>query len=384
MNGDLEKKKKKKARITSGENEEEDRISRLPDDLLHRILKFVDTKLGVQTSALSKRWKFVWTTLPFLKFEWDQRYSAANISNLSRHVLNHRNHQSQISSLEIAFLPTGLIVKFIEYAISHHVQCLNVQFRSDHKPYRLSNFSSNSIRKLILRMKPGDSLLESDSWNLPALSTLHFQCYVDYISILKWVEDKLLEQYLTCLPALRNLWLQHWDLQSFAFSLSELTTLVLRICKLINKVWNLPALQSLTLDDVEFPENTRDLFTALVNLQNLTLSYNKVTTHNCFITCPELVNLEIKTLYKHFYGIPKCTIVVFAPKLRNFTSDGIFPITFEDSKLDNVNVKLRGWTNDKYCTREELKECYRQFTIMLPGLGSAKILNLDLEVIEVT
>ncbi|KAK1373438.1 hypothetical protein POM88_029631 [Heracleum sosnowskyi] len=68
--------------------------------------------------------------------------------------------------------------------------------------------------------------------------------------------------------------------------------------------------------------------------------------------------------------------------LNNFTSVGIFPITFEDSKLDNVNVKLRGWANDKFRSREELKEYYRQLTIMLPGLGSAKILNLDLEVIE--
>ncbi|KAL1805108.1 hypothetical protein ACET3Z_028176 [Daucus carota] len=113
---------KKKARITIEDGDGEDRISRLPDELLHRILKFVDTKIGVQTSAFSKRWKLVWTTLPFLMFKWDQKSPAASITNLAGHVLIHRNHESQISCLELAFLPVGLNAKFIEYAIAQDYQ----------------------------------------------------------------------------------------------------------------------------------------------------------------------------------------------------------------------------------------------------------------------
>lgn len=53
MNSEL--KKNKKARIINEDREEEDLMNKLPDELLHRILKFIDTKLGVQIGTLSKR-----------------------------------------------------------------------------------------------------------------------------------------------------------------------------------------------------------------------------------------------------------------------------------------------------------------------------------------
>nr|DAD20795.1 TPA_asm: hypothetical protein HUJ06_022258 [Nelumbo nucifera] len=49
--------------------ENRDRISGLPDTILHHILSFTDTKYAVQTSILSKRWKHVWTSLPYLNFD---------------------------------------------------------------------------------------------------------------------------------------------------------------------------------------------------------------------------------------------------------------------------------------------------------------------------
>lgn len=55
----------KKLRI----NAREDRLSELPDELIHHILLFLDAQFAVQTCILSKRWKFLWTTLPFLSFD---------------------------------------------------------------------------------------------------------------------------------------------------------------------------------------------------------------------------------------------------------------------------------------------------------------------------
>ncbi|RZC75581.1 hypothetical protein C5167_051074 [Papaver somniferum] len=48
----------------------QDRISSLPDNLIHHILSFIDTKYAVQTSVLSKRWKTTWISLPYLNFTW--------------------------------------------------------------------------------------------------------------------------------------------------------------------------------------------------------------------------------------------------------------------------------------------------------------------------
>ncbi|WOH05434.1 hypothetical protein DCAR_0624850 [Daucus carota subsp. sativus] len=376
MNRRLEK--RKKARITSEDGE--DRISELPDELLHQILKFVDTKISVQTSALSKRWKLVWTTLPFLNFKWDKRYSSTKVSNLARQVMIHRNYQSQISCLKMEMLPQGLMAEFIRYATARRVRYLNVHFLPEHRPFKLSNFNSVSIEKLEVIIKLKECISKSDCWDLPALSTL---CLIRKVrcKFSRSVIEKLAEIYVTCLPALRNLLLESWDLRSFAFRLPELTSLVVRMCKLPTKDWDLPALTSLTLDDVQYPENM-DLFAALVSLQNLKLYYKNVSICSCFVHCPELVNLEIETRYNHYKGIPSSTIVVFAPKLKKFTSVGIFSVTFEDSKLDYVNVRLKGWIDAKSFSQEKMKECYQQLTSMLPRLGSAKILSLDLEIIE--
>ncbi|KAF5201513.1 Fbd-associated f-box protein, partial [Thalictrum thalictroides] len=56
--------KKKKAK-----EEVEDRISCLPDCILHHILSFLPTHYAVGTSLLSKRWKYLWTGISRLDFD---------------------------------------------------------------------------------------------------------------------------------------------------------------------------------------------------------------------------------------------------------------------------------------------------------------------------
>ncbi|KAH0687866.1 hypothetical protein KY285_018463 [Solanum tuberosum] len=51
-----------------------DRISSLPDDVLHNILSYLFIFDVVQLSVLSKRWRYVWTTMPYLHFDIDQFY----------------------------------------------------------------------------------------------------------------------------------------------------------------------------------------------------------------------------------------------------------------------------------------------------------------------
>ncbi|WZZ20326.1 hypothetical protein YC2023_121713 [Brassica napus] len=46
-----------------------DRISKLPDDVLLKIIKSLSTEEAVQTSLLSKRWEGVWKQMPYLFFD---------------------------------------------------------------------------------------------------------------------------------------------------------------------------------------------------------------------------------------------------------------------------------------------------------------------------
>ncbi|KAL4273420.1 hypothetical protein GQ457_13G021330 [Hibiscus cannabinus] len=46
-----------------------DRISRLPDDIVVFILSRLPTKVAARTSLLSRRWRWVWTSLPRLDFD---------------------------------------------------------------------------------------------------------------------------------------------------------------------------------------------------------------------------------------------------------------------------------------------------------------------------
>ncbi|XP_014517506.1 FBD-associated F-box protein At3g52670 [Vigna radiata var. radiata] len=49
----------------------DDIISSFPDEILCHILSFLPTKHVVATSVLSKRWKFLWRSLPFFDFHYD-------------------------------------------------------------------------------------------------------------------------------------------------------------------------------------------------------------------------------------------------------------------------------------------------------------------------
>ncbi|KAK1402909.1 hypothetical protein POM88_002514 [Heracleum sosnowskyi] len=92
-----------------------------------------------------------------------------------------------------------------------------------------------------------------------------------------------------------------------------------------------------------------------------------------FISCPQLVNLNISTTFCETHGF-----VVLAPKLSNFSSSGIFPIRFGVCELQKVDIKLQDWAGvggEQY---------YPPFISMLLGLGNyANNLTFDSKSIEV-
>ncbi|KAL1832212.1 hypothetical protein ACET3Z_001863 [Daucus carota] len=365
-------------RTGNGSVQGADRISSLSDDLIHNILSNVDTRTAVQTSVLSKRWELVWRTLPFLKFDGYGKYfnrKEARFSRFVDKVFTNRNHESQILNLELNVkkaIGPDLVENYVQYAISHRVHDFHVDLWHI---YPLSIFSSTWLKELKLTMRPGsEEVFWTDCWNLPVLTNLHLICAHH--------SHELSMSLFTCLPALETLCLEQWYLPN-SFRLPTLRVLCLARCIMPEIVWHLPSLSSLELDDVVFSANMNEFFSVLVRLQNLALSFRKKNKQQFIISCPELLNLELRTSSMTNTSSLTGNIVVMAPNLRSFSSVGIFPVMCGVSRLENVNIKLRGWFKDKSkFPLEYLKQYYHQFIFMFLGLGNAKILTLDLDTVE--
>ncbi|KAJ0462859.1 putative F-box-like domain superfamily protein [Helianthus annuus] len=83
-------------------NVEDDRLSSLPDGLIHKILYFISIKHAIQTSVLSSRWRFLWTSMPFLNFSRDDFSKLPKFSKFVTHVLSDRNNQTEVSSVKLS------------------------------------------------------------------------------------------------------------------------------------------------------------------------------------------------------------------------------------------------------------------------------------------
>lgn len=216
-------------------------------------------------------------------------------------------------------------------------------------------------------------------WKLHAvLTTLHLVCPSFDAKI------ELPKSCLTCLRVLTALCLDNWNLSQSVISLRLPDLMTLRICRCklpqTVSVWNFPSLLSSDLCNVSLPENLSDMFSTLVKLQSLTLSLAKYSKpRNHLISFPQLLNLDICASR---CIDPLCSFVVMAPKLCNFSSIGIFLITFGASRLENVNVKLQGWIQNMDLIQRE--NYYLQFTNLLSGLGNAENLTFDSYSIKVT
>lgn len=223
---------------------------------------------------------------------------------------NHRNRQSHVLKLNIAFRDPKfhLVCTFFSSAKLHKTRELNFDFSdSDYglDASTLSCLASTSLQKFTLRSIKCE-FLETDCWYVPALTTLHLASQPN-----DWVI--LPESYLASLPCLRTLVLEGFHLPD-SISLPALTTLHLENCILPQIIWDFQALLTLKLDGVLFPEF--EFFSALVSLENLILCFRENITNECLITCPQLVNLEINVCVTTTTNLSG-KIIVLAPKVRN-------------------------------------------------------------------
>ncbi|CAN0865268.1 F-box/LRR-repeat protein At3g03360 [Linum grandiflorum] len=122
---------KRRKILTSQDDIRIDRLSGLPDDILHHILGFLDTKSSVQTAILSRRWTSVWKYVHVLTFYLNSFSSKQSFEQHANGVLSFRSHSSSVSRIEANFKPRYLMLMDLldtipKYAASHGVRELKV------------------------------------------------------------------------------------------------------------------------------------------------------------------------------------------------------------------------------------------------------------------
>ncbi|KAF7842771.1 F-box/LRR-repeat protein 25-like [Senna tora] len=80
----------------------EDRLSTLPDEVIHLILSFLKTKLAVQTCVLSKRWRSLWTGILTLHFKESSFSNYVSFIKFLNHVFLHKDHSKTILQFKIS------------------------------------------------------------------------------------------------------------------------------------------------------------------------------------------------------------------------------------------------------------------------------------------
>ncbi|WRX11470.1 F-box domain - like 10 [Theobroma cacao] len=162
--------------LTSEKRDEknEDRMGKLPDDLLLKIMSFLNTKQAVQTCVLSQRWKPLWQSLPNLDFNFDTFPFQQEIDDEDEEELEMKmcSFSKFISQVLFRRCPTDLVKVCVQshvydphcflvdglicYAVKHNVQQLTVHLLSD-CPYLFpeSFWTCRSLTSLELKVLYG-------------------------------------------------------------------------------------------------------------------------------------------------------------------------------------------------------------------------------------
>ncbi|KAL7610841.1 hypothetical protein Lser_V15G10546 [Lactuca serriola] len=307
-----------------------DRLSSLPDELIHKILSCCDIKIAVQTCLLSSRWKLVWTSLPCLNFSSRQFRKLDKFSKFVNHVLSHRNHQIQVSSVKLHFYGAAnkdFVRKIANYAFSHNVQELTVSssFSNSRQVYPSCLFSSQCLK--------------------------HFTVTCNYMRLCTTKTEAPLD-----FPSLTTLNLSYITLSGDLFS------------KCVN-LKNL-TLERFIVEDVE----VIDIITP--SLSNLMLVYGSCSKA-INVIAPQLENLTISNCYfSHLNAPPGLSSLCYTFQLSPCSL-----VQFSNDRFHSLN-KVTICLSDYYPTMPCKEESARKIINMLQQLHSARYLTLNADIVE--
>ncbi|XP_039130104.1 F-box/FBD/LRR-repeat protein At1g51370-like isoform X2 [Dioscorea cayenensis subsp. rotundata] len=226
--------RRKKAKTDSDEQNDEDRISKLPDELRSYILSKLPTADAMKTSLLSTRWKHTWTSVTNLEFDFGQfpKFKGRNSAFtkfVNQAIITHDGLDIQRFHLQLYAYRSKLpYARFwISFAVRHFVQELELcipKIALDKLPDLL--FTCESLRLLKLDLS-GNVLKLPTSVTLINLQTLHLES-------MSFRDDNVVWELISSCPKLENLTLNNcsmYGMKILNICSSELQNLSLLNCQ---------------------------------------------------------------------------------------------------------------------------------------------------------
>ncbi|XP_008795787.2 F-box/LRR-repeat protein At4g14103 isoform X1 [Phoenix dactylifera] len=204
-----------------------DRISELPDSILHHILSLRTTKDAGRTSVLSKRWRYLWVSVPTLYFNQEQ--FPVNFQEHVDTVLLLRQDESNILQYRLVIsdhMDHAVLRRWLQYATKRNVHELDFELLATCEfdccwtvPHCL--LTCQSLQKLKLAL-PRWQLVLGDSVDLSRLTTMHLKGVIS--------SSNSLSRLVSSCPLLEELCLEDCNFKVLTISANELKRLTIARC----------------------------------------------------------------------------------------------------------------------------------------------------------
>lgn len=335
----------------------QDRLGDMPDCLIHHILSFMETRDAIRTCVLSKRWRYIWTSIPCLYFNSKSFTRLVDFKKFVLWVLSHRDNSHVKVLIYYRFgvdyaTDQYLLNKVIEYAALHGVEEIRINLRaktSGCPPIEipLPLFTCQSLKRL--ELKDCQPTNVSSPFGCKSLDILHLEHFSMFPTAADFSNPfaSLAELFgFTTLTALH--------LNSFALCYTGMERL--------------------------------DPFANCVNLKILQLSEmsfkSDLSPKDFVISAPQLSNLSL--ICNRF----RCKIVVTSPQLLNFSYLYSTPCAFFEFSLPSLD----GLIIDVHELHEPLEKSHRNkreetlhgLINMLRGHHKAEAVKLSFCTVAVT
>ncbi|XP_058736292.1 F-box protein At4g22280-like [Vicia villosa] len=327
-------------RVNYEADEKEDRLSDLPDCIVHHIFSFLNAKQVVQTSVSSTRWHHLWKYLPTLTLGSSHFDNFDNfirfVSNFFYFLCRDRDPSISLHKLEFHYedgltpfrnhaedgVSPDLLNSMLNYAVSRNVKELLIIMRSDiqHFPSCISSCQTLTSLDFYVPQRnpknPDGTVLFPNSLNLPSLTHLSIGCVafrggVDLFSGFPRLNEmmitnfKILGEQNLCISSttlvvllVMKIFYHHWKIQLSTPNLSTFTfigTPFQIMC--VSRLRSLKHVRIYPekMNYVKAPSLLLSLLHELADIQSLALYSN---TLQVLSLLPDVSKIKLNSLYK--------------------------------------------------------------------------------------